>query len=448
MYLPQGRGETVTHPKPVVALKRYESSPDSLRELIELSGGFDGLNSDHRVFIKPNLMALDERYPMPLYGVFSTTRLVHDMVLLLKEFGVNDITIGEGSTRSKHLGVPTRGIFQVLGYPAMEERYGVRLVDLFEGPFQDLDFGDFSLEVARPILETDFLINMPVLKTHNQAVLSLGLKNLKGSLSFKSRKFCHGLGRSLDRRLSFFVEKIRPALTVLDGIYGLERGPFFQGKAVVMKALAASRDPLAVDVAGSVLAGIQPETVPHIKEYAGRHGLSLELSDYELRGTPVNELQRPLKWDNTWREDNTGPRAWDRLGIFGISLPKYDQSLCTGCSGLYGPLLTMVMASYTGAPSSEIEILTGKMMKPSGRAGKTVLFGNCMIRENRKDPSIKESVLVKGCPPSLQSVFDALAQCGIEAREDVYAGFRQTLVDRYRKEDGFDESFFYFAGKP
>jgi hypothetical protein len=131
------------------------------------------------------------------------------------------------------------------------------------------------------------------------------------------------------------------------------------------------------------------------------------------------------------------------LGIFGISLPKYDQSLCTGCSGLYGPLLTMLMASYTGAPSKEIEILTGKTMKPSGKAAKTVLFGNCMIKENRKDPTIKESILLKGCPPSMESIFDALAQCGIEAREDVYAAFRQTLVDRYKGKEGFDESFFY-----
>ena len=177
----------MTNPKPVIALKRYESSPDSLRELIGLCGGFDRLKPEHRVFIKPNLMALDKNYPMALYGVFTTTRLVQDMVLLLKEFGVNDITIGEGSTRSKHLGVPTMDIFRVLGYPLLEERYGVKLVDLFEGPFQGLNFGDIVFEIARPILETDFLINMPALKTHNQAVLSLGIKNLKGSLSIKSR---------------------------------------------------------------------------------------------------------------------------------------------------------------------------------------------------------------------------------------------------------------------
>jgi len=432
----------MTDLKPVVSLKRYESSPGTLRDLIALCGGFDRLKPSHRAFIKPNLMALDDRYPMPLYGVFTTTRLVHDMVFLLKEFGVDHITIGEGSVRGKDFGVSTMGIFKTLGYPMLEKRYGVKLVDMLEGPFQDIDFGDFSLQIAQPILETDFLINMPVLKTHNQAVLSLGLKNLKGSLSLKSRKFCHGRNRSLDHHLSLFVEKVTPALSVLDGIYGLERGPFYLGKAVTMNAMAASRDPLALDAAGAVLAGMDPAGVPHIRDYAERHNRSLDLSRYDMRGTPVQELRRPLKWDNAWNEQNTGPRAWDRLGIRGVMLPKYDETLCTGCSGLYGPILTMIMASYT-APLNEIEILTGKKMKPSGTANRTMLLGNCMIGENRKDPAVKEAIFVKGCPPSLESVFEALGRCGIKAREDIYAGFRQTLVDRYKGKEGFDESFYH-----
>ena len=80
--------------KPIVALQRYEKSPDSLRELVRLCDGFSELKSRHQVFIKPNLVAMDSQYPMALYGIFTTTRLVQDMVLLLKEFGVGNITIG------------------------------------------------------------------------------------------------------------------------------------------------------------------------------------------------------------------------------------------------------------------------------------------------------------------------------------------------------------------
>jgi uncharacterized protein (DUF362 family) len=432
--------------RPAVALKRYESSPDSLRELVRLCDGFDGMRSDLNVLIKPNLMALDDRYPMSLYGVFTTTRLVHDMVILLKEYGMEKISIGEGSTRGKHYGVSTHGIYEYLGYPVLAKRYGVELLDLFKGPFQRVDFDGFQLEVAQAAMEADFLINMPALKTHNQAVLSLGLKNLKGCLSLKSRKFCHGSDESLDHHLALLADKIRPSLTVLDGIYGLEKGPFYLGKAVRMNALVASQDPLAVDAVGAALACIDPSRVAYIQEYADRHGRQLRLDSFDLRGTPLQELKTILKWDNTWREDNTGPKAWDRMGMSGISLPKYDKTVCTGCSGLYGPILGMLMASYKGTPFDEIEILTGKSMKPSGEARKTLLLGNCMIKKNRKDPSIKQAVLVKGCPPSFEELHDGMAECGFETNLDAYKMFRDSLMERYKGKEEFDETLFHLTG--
>jgi uncharacterized protein (DUF362 family) len=429
--------------KPVAAIGRYERSPDSLREVIRLCDGFKDLKTTQHALIKPNLVALDERYPMALYGVFTTTRLVEDMLILLKERGVERIAIAEGSVRGKDFGQDTEAIYEALGYPLLARRYGVKLVDLLKGPFEQMDFDGSRLEVSRPVLEADFLINMPVLKTHNQAILSLGLKNLKGALSIKSRKFCHRTNEALDHHLATFAERIRPTLTVLDGIYGLEKGPFYLGNAVRMDGLAASRDPLALDVAGAHLAGIDPASVPYIKEYADRNDRSLELDHYTLRGKPLNDLRRPIKWDNTWREDNTGPRAWDKLGIHGIFLPKYDKTLCTGCSGLYGPVLACAMLCFKGKPFDDIEILTGKVMTPSGKARKTLLLGNCMIKKNRKSPQLSEAVLAKGCPPSLDEVFRALEACNLYPGEDSYRMFRNSLVERYRGKPEFDDGLYY-----
>jgi uncharacterized protein (DUF362 family) len=429
--------------KPVVALKRYEKSPNSLRELIDLCGGLDELAAHQHVLIKPNLVAWDDKSPMPLYGVFTTTRLVHDMVFLLKERGVEKITIGEGPAHGRRFGVGTEHIYEALGYHKLAEHHGVTLMDLLQEPFENVDFGGFTLQVSKPALQADFLINMPVLKTHNQSILSLGMKNLKGCLSIKSRKYCHRPDNSLDHYLSLFVEKLRPALTVLDGIYGLEKGPFYMGKAVRMNALVASKDPLALDAVGAALAGLDPSDIPHIKAYADRHSRSLDLEQWRLRGTPLAALARPLKWDNRWREDNTGPRAWQRMGIQGISIPKYDKTLCTGCSGLYSPVLVMVMSANQSVPFNEIEILTGKAMKPSGKARSTILLGNCMIKANRKDKNIREAVFVKGCPPTMDSIQEAMERCGIHPDMGYYKIHRRSLMERYEGKEEFDEGFFY-----
>jgi uncharacterized protein (DUF362 family) len=428
--------------KSVAGITRYESSPESLRSLVEKCGGLKGLGAGDRTFIKPNLVALDESFPMPLYGVVTTTRLVHDMVLLLKEHGVQSITIGEGSVYGKNFGVPTAEVFEALGYGELAKRYGVRLLDLHREPFSREDFGGYTLEISEPALSADVLVNMPVLKTHNQAILSLGLKNLKGCLSMKSRKACHAADGGLDGYLARFVEKLTPDLTVIDGVYGLEKGPFYTGTAVRMNTLIGSTDPLSADLVGAATAGFDPAGVPHLRICAERQARSTDADSLVCAADDLASVRRPLKWDNTWREDNTGPRAWDRLGVRGVRLPKYDATLCTGCSGLYSPILVMIMAAYRGEPFDEIEILTGKAAEPSGEARKTVLVGNCMIKANRKAPTVQEAVLVEGCPPGLDAVTEAMKTCGVAAEASALMAFRHSLVERYEGKPEFDKSFF------
>ena len=431
--------------RPVVAIKRYIGSPDSLKEAVSLCDGLEGLKRNDHIFIKPNLVGWDNRYPMPLYGVFTTTRLVEDMIIILKDYGVKRVTIAEGSVYIKGKDQPlnTQKIFQMLGYPLLAQRYGVELMDIHEEPFNDVNFGDFSIQISRPVMDADFFINMPALKTHNQSILSLGLKNLKGCISTKSRKFCHSPDNRIDYYLSLFVEKIRPSLTVLDGIYGLERGPYHGSIAVRMNVIAASRDSLAVDTVGTNLAGLDPADILHIKEYAKRNGRSLSLEDLDIKGDTIHELTHPLRWDNIWREDNSGPKAWDKQGIRGIYFPKYDKTLCTGCSYLYSPMLLMIMSAYQGKTFDNIEILTGKSMEPSGKADKTILVGNCMIKANRKDSIIKEAILAKGCPPSFEEVTKAFEKCGIHIDNGAYQKLQHTLISRYQGKEEFDNELFY-----
>jgi hypothetical protein len=239
------------------------------------------------------------------------------------------------------------------------------------------------------------------------------------------------------------VEKLQPSLTVIDGIYGLERGPFYGGKAVPMNALAASQDPLAADAAGAALAGFEPSRIPYIKAYGDRHTRSPLLDEFDFRGTPVDDLTRPLKWDNPWRDDNTGPKVWDRIGIEGVYFPKYDKTLCTGCAGLYSHILYMIMTSYQGYPFDEIEILTGKDMTPSGKAKRSILFGNCMIKANRNHPDSGETHLVKGCPPTMASLLRTLDECGIHPNMESHEKFRSSLLNRYKGKAGYDEGFYY-----
>ncbi|PKN24147.1 MAG: hypothetical protein CVU64_22775, partial [Deltaproteobacteria bacterium HGW-Deltaproteobacteria-21] len=82
--------------KSLVAIVRYENPFDSVRKAVELSGGLDNLPSRAKVFIKPNLVFWTKEVVFPKWGVLTTSRVIEDMIVLLKERGIDDIVIGEG----------------------------------------------------------------------------------------------------------------------------------------------------------------------------------------------------------------------------------------------------------------------------------------------------------------------------------------------------------------
>ena len=81
-------------PRPTVAVVRYETPLKSVRKAVELSDGLSNVSAGTRVFIKPNIVFWTRATVFPKWGVITTSRVVEDMVCLLKELGIDDITIG------------------------------------------------------------------------------------------------------------------------------------------------------------------------------------------------------------------------------------------------------------------------------------------------------------------------------------------------------------------
>ena len=251
-----------------VSVTRYEKPLESVRKAVALSRGLDGLSPGAKVFLKPNIVYWTKEVPFPKWGVITTSRVVEDMVVLLKERGVGDITIGEGTViaKAKDFETPAHA-FRTLGYEALKKRYGVKCVNIFERPFRKVDVGeDITLNFNRDILESDFVVNVPVMKTHIQTVVSLGIKNLKGTIDIPSRKNCHTPrpGRDLHRMISKLFVPMPPMFTLLDGIYTAERGPNVDCQPRRSNVLVASSDVLSADRVGAKVLGIDPGQVPHL----------------------------------------------------------------------------------------------------------------------------------------------------------------------------------------
>ena len=166
--------------KYTVGLARYEKERESVQRVIELSNAFEKIPKNSNVFVKPNIVCWTSSVVFPKWGVVTTSRVVEDVIILLKDHGVDSITIGEGlipydpKDKSAH-----ENAVDYLGYRSFEKKYGVRLIDVFKRPIKEVDLGDgIMVNINSDIMHSDFIVNLPVLKTHGQTLVSLGIKNL------------------------------------------------------------------------------------------------------------------------------------------------------------------------------------------------------------------------------------------------------------------------------
>jgi len=435
--------------KKKVAIVRYEKPFESVRKAVELCDGLGGLSADAKVFIKPNVVFWTRFANFPKWGVITTSRVVEDMVVLLKERGIQKIVIGEGIVLHDPKDTETaKHAFESLGYNKLRDRYGVEVINIHERPFKKVTFEDgVSLNFNGDFLDSDFVVDLPVLKTHAQTVVTLGIKNIKGTLNVNSRKKCHNADpeRDLNYHVAKFMEICPPCFVLLDGIYTNERGPGFDGKMRRSNVLVASPDLFSADKVGARVLGFDVWEVPHLVHAAQNSGRPVDLSDVDIVGEAIEEVAIKHQYSFPYTEDGALPVPMKRMGIEGLSYRKYDLTMCTYCSSLNGIVLTAIAQAWKGQPWDDVEVLTGKSMKPTPGKKKTILLGKCIYQANKDDPNINELIAVKGCPPSTKRIVEAFNEAGIPISHDIFEAREKVPAFFMKKYEGraeFDEAFF------
>jgi len=380
-----------------VSIVKLVDPLESLRRAVALCDGFAKLDSHGKVLVKPNVSI---GFRLPPYGMTTTTSVLEGLIQLLIEQGCSDISIAEGSIEI--LGFNTKKGFERTQIDRLAKRYGVRLIDLNRGPFQQIDLGGLKVQISRPALDADFLINVPVLKTHALTKVSLGFKNLKGCLGPTSKTKFHGTNR-LNHLIYLLNEVMKSDLTIIDGTYMLEMGPdTVLGKAYRKDLVIASRDGFACDVVGSTILGIDPSEVTYLQEFAEAHGRIVNAEAIEILGDKdIHALRERLRWKPDVTEELLTP-----AGVTGLSIPYPGESLCSRC---YVMLCLAVAAFINENPNRDFGdavIYCGKDLKSEEHGRRTILFGNCAIKNH--GPETSTSKAVKGCPPQLPTTLSAL----------------------------------------
>jgi len=439
-----------------VAVGRFEKPFTSVQQIVDDCRGGRLFKPGQRVVIKPNIVFWTRAVVFPKYGVITTSRVVHDVVALLCDYGIRDISILEGSVAldPAETAVQAAHAFETLGYRKLARRYGVKTHNVFERPFRRVDLGDgIRLRFCADILDCDRIVNLPVLKTHAQTVVSLGIKNLKGTIDIASRKTCHSAdpGKDLHCHVARLADPMPPMLTLIDGIYSAERGPNVDGRMHRSNILVAAADVFAADKVGARLLGHPPPQVPHLAYYAANHNRPSDLSDVQVVGAAIDDLARYHEAAFPYTENGEMPAFWARKGIEGLAYRQYDLTMCTYCSGLTGVVMTAIMAAWEGRPWDDVEVLSGKVMQADPTKKHTILLGKCMCRANRDNPNIRHRIPINGCPPKKDQIIKALHAAGIDIDDNIILHLEQLpglLMKRYARRPEFEPGHFEVKDGP
>ncbi len=119
-------------------------------------------------------------------------------------------------------------------------------------------------KVHELILEADVFINVPVLKNHSSAKITMAMKNHMGIVW--DRGFWHR--NDLHQCIADFASYRKPDLNILDAYnVMMTNGPrgVNAGDISKMESLIISKDIVAIDAAGAKLFGMDPAQVDYIK---------------------------------------------------------------------------------------------------------------------------------------------------------------------------------------
>jgi hypothetical protein len=240
---------------------------------------------------------------------------------------------------------------------------------------------------------------------------------------------------------------LSPTLNIIDGIYSLEYGPIIYGQAHRSNLIITSKDLISADKVGATLLGYPPECVPHISLAMSSQERVVDLADLNIQGDiAVDEAIKPLKYLREHSETEDMPQLFEAFGVKGIRLPEVDSTLCTYCVPFFAYATAgIVMSQGESKVFDDIEILSGKKLKPSGKHKHTLLLGQCQVKLNKKNPKIKDCVMVKGCPPQKDEFIDAFTKLGIKLPDNPIEWMNNLpsfFMAQYNDKPEFEESFY------
>jgi len=272
-----------------VALVKGPREHETVYKVLDLLGGLkDVVAEAPRVLIKVNFISV-KTYET---GVTTDPLVVEAIIHRMREF-TDEIFVVESDASMTDADKACRatGVLKVcddnqvkfINLRREKDRVKLKILD-----------AETLKEITVPKIVVDAaIINAAKLKTHNEAGVSLGMKNMFGLLPDKL-KFKYHM-RNISKVIVDINTVLKSKLTVIDGFYALEGPGPTTGTPVKMDLIIAGKDIVATDATGCRVMGINPEEIYHIRR-AYEKGLGeMDETRVELVGNRLEEVARKFR---------------------------------------------------------------------------------------------------------------------------------------------------------
>ncbi len=358
----------------VAILKSSGEYRELVPRLLELADAHGIVRDGESVLIKPNLHA-PQHYTT---GGTVNPALVGALIDWARAQGAAEVLVADSPYHSHP---NPEEVFTATGMAEVVEARGAKWTVLRRHPYRT--FHDTSahlpadLRISEAVFSHDRIINVAVAKTHLDAMVTLGMKNLKGCISDRDKRVLHQ-DFDISRAVLALSRLIHPDLTIVDGTLGMEGIGPAMGTVAHLGAIFAGRDIRAVDAVAAQAMGCGIDDVLKLKR-ARAEGL-LEVESIETVGEPLEGVTRRFE------------RPYEAMAR---QLPDVKLEIATACSACKLNLIRALceeVAAGVSVPDRCIAAGKGRVKDPDA-----LLVGTC-TRDDSGRPYLP------GCPPRIEGI--------------------------------------------
>ena len=296
--------------KPKVALARCGSYGEeevarAVGQTVSLLGGIGNfVAAGEKVVVKPNLL----RASPPGDAVVTHPSIVAAVVLLIQRAGATPVIVDSPSGPSSRRLL--KAAYEKAGLTRVAEETGATLSYDTTSTLVSFPEGRLikAFDVLNVVRNADAVITLPKLKTHSLTYLTGATKIIYGVVPGLSKAAYHAKLADIGRFSTMLLDLnslIKPRLSVMDAVVGMEGNGPSAGSLRNIGAILAGADHIAVDIVASSLLRFKPLDITTIQA-AVSYGLTPGRLEYvDVIGEPIENMRvlnflPPVKSKRPW----------------------------------------------------------------------------------------------------------------------------------------------------